>query len=240
MRITRLRSAALLATMALIVGAPAAFASTTLSVDGTTTPAGSVGFTASSGAAGSGSYLGPYQFESDYGVTGHCQQLDTEGTLLRGANNSLGSQIGSITAFQGTGCLFTDLDWPMNFYKKPGYPDWKIYLDETPSAAQPIVKVEIRGVSAQMNSTTVVGTWNCAIFLTGTIKGTLNTLTDQLIINTPTLVGAALQNPLTVDALPANGAIPNTTFVSCGAEFQDGDKISVTTTVQLDRDIAID
>lgn len=236
----RTRITATLAALAILVGTQAAFATTTLSVDGATSPAGPVSMSMTTGAPSSPGYLGLVRFESDYGVWGTCDQTSLDGYVLKGASGGVGTKIGAITETQFVGCSITGWDWLQQIVKNPIPDEWTIHLDETPAKGQRFVQVEIRNVSAQMHAPLTAGPWTCAINLSGNVKATIVTgPNSRLVINTPSLSGAALQYPLLIDALDAWGNDTTGTLVSCGGEYQDGDKMSLVGTFQLDREIEV-
>lgn len=236
MKLKRAPIAATLAAVAVLVGTQAAFATTTLSVDGAASPAGPVAVSMKNGTPGAPEYLGTFDFETEYLVAGTCKQATFEGYLLRGTSSTLGTKIGAITEAHSANCGITALDWIQNIYKKPGTSEWGIHLLEVPTPGQRYVNIFFRNVDLRMNS---MGSkpWNCAAKLVGDVRGKFDTQLDRLILNTPTLAWP-LSFPLYIDALNRFAdETDSTTTTTCAGEIQDNDRVSLKGTFQLDRDI---
>ncbi len=217
MRKKTLASAGALASAVVMVAAGTAFASNTLTVGGSATPAGNVGVT--------GANNGNLTFLTDFGVPTTCTASSTGGYVTRGASVTAGSKIGAITSLTFSSCTATDLRYPVNITKKSSPTEWPIHVVTTPtSKSQDVIQIEIRNVSAHMRSTGSAP-YACAANAAGTVRGTFTRSTQRLAISTSGY-------PLALDALNTSatkesegGAAASS---SCAGEIQDGDGANMT------------
>ncbi|WP_456696000.1 hypothetical protein [Aeromicrobium sp. P5_D10] len=236
------------AAVALLMGSQAAFATTTVAVNGTTSPAADVSVT--------GPSVGAISFLTDVAVPFSCSGGTASGYIKRGASAVSGQKIGAIQSLSmAPNCAFTALNFPVNITKKGTAvaDEWGIYADGTPAKGATTVNVEIRNVHAAMSdSARTAPNLRCAVNFQGNVTGTLGATvkakiqlnvvgtTDYLIVNTPALGTTALQYPLTLDALNASADKAATgTTDSCGGEIVDGDKASMVGSFALNQQVAI-
>ncbi|WP_456695999.1 hypothetical protein [Aeromicrobium sp. P5_D10] len=235
------------AAIVLLMGSQAAFATTTVAVNGTTSPAADVSVT--------GPSVGAIFFVTDAAVPMSCSGGTSSGYIKRGASAVSGQKIGAIQSLSmAPNCSFTSLNFPVNITKKGTAvtDEWGIYADGTPAKGATTMNVEIRNVRAAMrDAARTAPNFRCAVNLQGNVSGTLGATvkakiqlnvvgaTDYLIVNTPTLA-SAFQFPLTLDALngSADEAATGTTD-TCGGEIVDGDKISMVGSFALNQQVAI-
>jgi hypothetical protein len=211
--------------------APAAFATNTLSVDGTTSPAGNVSVT--------GANVGTLSFVTDFGVPASCSASSVAGYVQRGATVASGNKIGAITnlAFGSAGspCTATGLNYPVVIEKstKVGHPaEWGIYATATPAKGAASVPIEIRGVVAKMHSTTPAtptpsNKWACDLQAgsnlgTTVVAGTFNQTNQRITINT----GIAF--PLPITAFDGAGTNSAGAGITCGGQIYTGDNANMT------------
>ncbi|WP_456695997.1 hypothetical protein [Aeromicrobium sp. P5_D10] len=236
------------AAVALLMGSQAAFATTTVAVNGTTSPAADVSVT--------GPSVGAISFVSDAAVPASCSGGTSSGYIKRGASAVSGQKIGAIQSLTfNTGCVATSLNFPVTITKKGTAvaDEWGIYADGTPAKGATTMNVEIRNIRASMiDSARTAPNLRCALNAQGNVSGTLGATvkakiqlnvvgtTDYLIVNTPSLGTTALQYPLTLDALngSADKAATGTTD-SCGGEIVDGDKASMVGSFALNQQVSI-
>lgn len=233
------------AAVALVMGSQAAFATSTVSVNGSTTPPADVAIT--------GPSVGGISFLTDFGVPASCSGGTASGYIKKGASATTGTKVGAISSLTfATGCTATSLAFPVNITKKAGA-EWGIFLDGTPAKGATTINVEIRGVYAAMiDNARTAPNLRCAVNAQGNVAGTAGATvkaqiklnqsgtTDYLVVNTPAQPTPALQYPLTLDALNGSADKAATgTISSCGGEIQDGDKASMVGTFALNQQVAI-
>lgn len=221
-------AAGLLAAVTVLI-APAAFASQTLSANGTTSPAGPV---AIFGELPPGTY---FSFVSDFGLPITCITPAMSGTMLRGATVAAGHQIGAISSLdfsQSTNlCDMSGLHYPLTVQKstRAGAPaTWGVFVKSTPVKGAITVPIEIRNVIIAIHSTNTVGSWACDMEGRGTIPGVFNQSTQQVTITANTGV-----YPL--DITTFDGTKTNTVGdgITCGGEIYDTDFFQLSGTFNL-------
>lgn len=215
-------TAGVLAAVTMLI-APAAFATNTLSVSGSTTG----GAKAVTGALPSG---GTISFLTDFGTPASCNTATIAGTATAGASVTAGSQIGAISSLtfgsSSSLCDATGLHYPVIIEKstKTGAPaTWGIYVKTTPAKGATTVPIEIRNVTAKMHSTNTTGTWACDLQAAGTVPGTFNQVTQQISITPVSGI-----YPLAITAY--DGTRTNTVGagITCGGEIYNGDAAQMT------------
>lgn len=233
------------AAVALLMGSQAAFATTTVSVGGTTTPAGNVAVT--------GTSVGSLNFLTNYGVPASCSGGTASGYIKRGASAVSGTQVGAISSLSfATSCTATSLNFPVTMTNKAAKGDWGIYADGTPAKGATTINVEIKNIYAQMiDSVQTAPNIRCAVNVAGNVAETvgatvkaqikLNVVgtTDYLVVNTPALGTPALRTPLVLNALDGSANKATATTSSCGGEIQDGDLASMVGSFALNQQVAI-
>ncbi|WP_456695998.1 hypothetical protein [Aeromicrobium sp. P5_D10] len=236
------------AAIVLLMGSQAAFATTTVAVNGSPTPPADVPVT--------GALVSGVTFMSDVSVPNSCSGGTASGYVKRGASAVSGQKIGAIQSLTlNTGCLATGFLYPVTITKKGTAvaDEWGIYADGTPAKGATSMNVEIRNVRASMRDVgRTAPNFRCAVNAQGNVVGTLGATvkakiqlnvigtTDYLVVNTPSLGTTALQYPLTLDALNGSADKAATdTIDSCAGEIVDGDKASMVGSFALNQQVAI-
>lgn len=210
-----------------VVLAPVALAASTLSVGGTTSPPGDVPVTMSVNAPG-------MSFLTDFGVPMTCTASAASGYVKRGSSVTSGTKIGAITNLAYTGCTMAGA-YPVIVKKNnnSGSPaEWPIHVVGNPAKGQTMLAIEIRTVDLKMHSTipavpSVSNRWPLYLKAEGTLPGTFNQTTQQVIINT------APSYPLTVTAYDgvsesAPVALPASGPGTYGGNIYTDDRFAVT------------
>ncbi len=217
--------------------APAAFAANTLSVDGSTA-SGTVNVT--------GSLSGTLSFATDSlpSVPASCSNAAVSGTVARGGSVTAGSTIGQITNLTfgtaGTPCVATSLNYPVLITKTPAGTktpaapaSWPIVVTATPAKGAATVPIRIDSVDVKMQSTAKTGSpasYICDLRARGSVTGTFNQTTQQIVINPPS--GTFPINNITA----YNGAGTNTASpsgITCSNQIYTGDSARMTGTFTL-------
>lgn len=219
------------------IGAQAAFATTTLSVDGTTSPGGPVSIAGTTYLPSDPGYLGQLEFETNFGVLTKCDSGTSSGTVIRGASGPVGTQVATIKYMTFSDCLATGLNFETVALQKGDPANWTVHTLEVPAKNQRFVNVEIRGIEAELHND-APKPWTCAVNVSGDVRAQFDTLLDRLVIDTGSLA-APNDYPLVVDALDAQGNKAGSAESSCGGETWDGDNVRMKGTFQLDRNLAI-
>jgi hypothetical protein len=204
----------------------AAFASTTLEVDGSTV----IGDVLTNGTP-----KGSIDFETNYGVETSCATGGAVATVKRGASGGIGTHVGTINTMLFDNCLATGLLFEVEATQKGANANWTIHTTEVPAKGQRYVGVEIRNISAQLLDNkapyNVPGMYRCALNVGGTVPGVIDTVKNSLIIDSPEV--------LEIDALNAWADKDDNTAFSCGGEVWDGDVASMTAEFNLDVDVEV-
>lgn len=210
-------------------GAPAAFASNTLSVDGVTSPAGDVPMAGVLATSSVG-------FLSDYGVTAQCSAASLSGTIKRGATVVAGNKIGAIdgATFRQSGSTscttWGGLNLPVVIEKSAKLTspsDWGIYAVATPAKGATTVSIEIRDVALKLHSTGSKP-WSCDLEMIGTLRGVFNQTTQQISI-----YPASGVYPLALTAFDGSGTNTAGSGNTCGGQFYTGDMVQLSAAFNL-------
>lgn len=214
--------AAAFAAVALALGAPAAYASSVLSVDGTASPPADVAVAA---PLVTGTVVG---FLTDFAVPATCTSSTTGGYVKRGAAVVAGAKIGAITSMSLGGCTMTGLGYPV-LISKAGATEWGIFATATPSSATAAtVPVEIRNLQGSWTSTGA-RPYPCEVEFTGTIRGSFNQNTQVLSIAPAT--SSTYSMALTV--LNGSGGPMPSGQGGCLGQMYTGDRMQMTGSFQL-------
>lgn len=215
------------ATMAI---APAAFATSTVSVGGTTTPIGNVAVTGNVKAPGVG-------FLTNFGTPTDCTTSTITGYVTRGTvvagPPAVSTKIGAITNLTFSGCTAAG-GLPVVIKKdtKTGAPaEWPIHVVGRPAKGTNLLPIQIQNIAIKMNSTTPAvpsssNKWACYLKATGTVNGTFNQTTQQIVINT------APAYPINITAYDgaseaAKLVLPSSGPGTCGGTIYTGDTASM-------------
>lgn len=211
---------------AVLAFAPAAFATNTVRVDGTTTPAGNVAIT------GNNTGLGNIGFLTNFGVPATCTGSSITGYVKRGASATAGTQIGAISNMTFSPCTATTLNYPVAITKKASPAEWPIIIRTTPaSKTQNVIDITIVGVSAQMRSTGSAP-YLCNLNATGNVNGTFNRTTQRITIATaPAYPLNIIAYDTSGNKTPVGGLPPGTG--TCVGQIETGDTAQMSGTFSV-------
>lgn len=198
----------------MVLGAPA-FASSVLSVDGATAPAGNISI---SGALSSLTA----SFLTDADLPATCRTGTVDGYVTRGSTITGGARIGAVTDLMLDSCTQTSLLWKIAIRKDPSYPEWGIYAASTPTAGQTVIPVELRGVRLYWTSPGTLP-WVCELGLAGSVKGAFNQSTQELSITPATTTSF----PLASQAFDGAGT-KTPAAGTCAGQIFTGDAFQMT------------
>jgi|GEM_PF-1881288 len=239
-----LTTAAAAAAALVMVGAPAAFATsdgyTHVTIDGSlTSPGGWVGL--------SGTNDGTLNFETDFStpVPMSCTVADVSGRILQDTSASgqvkAGNTIGYIDSLTFDNCDATDLHYDVKVTELNG--PWPIVVKTTPTVAGSNVAVTIQGVSAYMHSDLPAPTpgnpatkWPCELIATSTgvdatvIPGVVGGHDGRIEIDTTG------NYPLALQAADGWGTKTPTGSGTCGGQVYTGDNADMTGDFNVDVD----
>lgn len=215
--------AAGVAAAATVLIAPAAFAATTISVDGATTPVGNVTI--------GGSVVTPgVSFMTNFTAPISCSASTIGGYVGRGTVASAGTKIGAITNPTFSGCWGPNGPVIVKKNAKSGAPtEWPIHVVGTPAKGQVNIAIQIRNVSLKVHSTTPVvpsagNKWSCYLKMQGTVNATFNQSTQQISINTAPSYPFAIT---AYDGASEAAQLVLPTTPTCGGFIYTGDTASM-------------
>ncbi|RLV54522.1 hypothetical protein D9V41_15880 [Aeromicrobium phragmitis] len=188
-----------------LAGSAAAFAShTSVTVGGSSSPAGPVAVT--------GTNTSQIGFETDFGVPLYCDTASVEGNVLRGASVNVGNKVGEITDLLFSDCTATALDYPVIVTMSAGDFDVRTH----PANAGDPVPVTITGVDAHVRSTGSQP-YACEMFAEGSVDAIIHPGAGGVDGSVELVPGSF---NLAVTAGDGNG---NPSTSSCGGEIWTGD-----------------
>lgn len=192
MKSKRTKVVAALVAVGILLCSSAAFGTSTLQVDGTTTPPGAVAVTGNSATNTS--------FLTNFGIPMRCAGSSIAGYVNRGVSVTAGTQIGAISAMAYSSCTMTTLNYPVVMVKTSVPTDWPIMVRNTPSSAsQNTIDVTIVGAQINVRSTGSAP-YACHFQTLGNVNATFNRVTQQLTIVT------APAMPLNLTAYDSTGS----------------------------------